>query len=92
MCFSLLYDSFILCLQISCCDYHSAAVTESGCVFTFGSKECGKLGHGRDNPSGSLGRVNEIAKFYDVDNRTLIPNVKIGYVSVYIDSMYRCMV
>lgn len=72
-----------LVLQIACCDYHCAVVTESGRVFTFGSKENGKLGLGRDVPSTSVGHVTEVSKFYGTDERTLMPNVKIGYVSVY---------
>lgn len=50
-------------------------------MYTFGSKENGKLGHGRDNPTGSVGHVTEVTKYYDVDEQTLIPNVKIGHVS-----------
>lgn len=68
----------LLFIQIACGDYHCAAVTESGRIFTFGSKENGKLGHGRDAASGY---VNEVTKFLDVDEQTLILDVKIGYVS-----------
>ena len=63
-------------------------LTESGRVFTFGSKENGKLGHGREFPSGSTGSVAEVEKFYQADERTLIPNVKIGHVSTSRLCMY----
>ena len=35
-------------------------MTTSGDLYTFGSKENGKLGHGRDSPSGSIGHVTQI--------------------------------
>ena len=56
-------------------------MAESGRLYTFGSKENGKLGHGRDFPSSSTGNVTEVTKFYQADEQTLIPHVKIGYVS-----------
>ena len=31
-----------------------------------------------------MGRVTEVAKYYEVDEQTLIPNVQIGYVSPYV--------
>ena len=67
--------------QIACCDYHSAAVSTVGHLYTFGSKENGKLGHGRDVPSGSTGNVIQVSKFLDSDQTTDMGDVRIGYVS-----------
>ena len=67
--------------QVACCDYHSAAVSTVGHLYTFGSKENGKLGHGRDVPSGSTGNVLQISKFLDSDQTTDMGDVRIGYVS-----------
>ena len=64
------------------CDYHCAAVTTNGCLYTFGSKENGKLGHGRDVPSGSIGHVTQVMKFMDSDENTELVDIKIGYVSL----------
>ena len=74
-----------LLTQISCCDYHSAAISTIGHLYTFGSKENGKLGHGRDVPSGSTGNVTRVAKFLDSDQTTDMGDVRIGYVSCYYD-------
>ena len=52
-----------------------------GHLYTFGSKENGKLGHGRDVPSGSTGNVHRVAKFLDSDRTTDMGDVRIGYVS-----------
>ncbi len=71
-------------LQLACCDYHCAAVTTTGDVYTFGSKENGKLGLGRDTPSGSTGHVTQVTKFMDSDETTELANIKIGYVSCLI--------
>ena len=89
------------CIQISCCDYHSAAISTIGHLYTFGSKENGKLGHGRDVPSGSTGNVTRVAKFLDSDETTDMGDIRIGYVSccyVFIGHiiymymyMYMCM-
>ena len=67
--------------QVSCCDYHAAAVSTTGHLYTFGSKENGKLGHGRDVPSGSTGNVTRVSKFFDSDQTTDMGDVRIGYVS-----------
>ena len=69
--------------QLACCDYHCAAVTTRGDLYTFGSKENGKLGVGRDVSSGSTGHVTQITKFLDSDEMTELADVKIGYVSVF---------
>ena len=52
-----------------------------GHLYTFGSKENGKLGHGRDVPSGSTGNVTRVAKFLDSDQTTDMGDIRIGYVS-----------
>ena len=52
-----------------------------------GSKEHGKLGRGRDVPSGSLGVVGKVEKFLDSDEQTEIEDVKIGYVSIDVISL-----
>jgi len=36
--------------SISCGDLHSAYITSSGALFTFGENSQGQLGHGRENP------------------------------------------
>ena len=56
-------------------------MTTSGDLYTFGSKENGKLGHGRDTPSGSIGHVTQITRFLDSDEQTEWEEVKIGHVS-----------
>jgi len=55
-------------------------VSEDGCVFTFGSQDSGKLGHGRESFWSGVGRVTEITRFHDSDGDSQIPEVKIGYV------------
>ena len=72
----------IFLFQIACCDYHCAVVTETGRVLTFGSKDQGKLGHGRDVPPSTVGHVTEVARYYGANAQALVPNVKIGHVSV----------
>ena len=65
---------------MACCDYHSAAVTTTGELYTFGSKENGKLGLGRDTPSGSAGHVTRVTRFLDTDEQTELEDVVIGNV------------
>ena len=75
--------------QISCCDYHSAAVSTIGHLYTFGSKDNGKLGHGRDAPPGANGTVTRVTKFLDSDQTTDMGDIRIGYVSccvVFVDA------
>ena len=57
-------------------------ITEGGNVWTFGSKENGKLGHGRDRPPGSMGRPALVEKFHN-EQAQVMPDVKIGYVSIF---------
>ena len=56
-------------------------MTTNGDLYTFGSKENGKLGLGRDTPSGSVGHVTQVTRFLDSDELTELANTKIGYVS-----------
>ena len=79
--FSLSSPLLSLLLQLASCDYHCAAVTTGGDLYTFGSKENGKLGRGRDSPSGSIGHVTQITRFLDSDEQTEWEDVKIGCVS-----------
>ena len=81
----------LILTQISCCDYHSAAISTIGHLYTFGSKENGKLGHGRDVPSGSTGNVTRVSKFLDSDQTTDMGDIRIGYVSCYCDCVYSCL-
>ena len=81
----------LILTQISCCDYHSAAISTIGHLYTFGSKENGKLGHGRDVPSGSTGNVTHVSKFLDSDQTTDMGDIRIGYVSCYRDCVYSCL-
>ena len=71
-----------LLFQLATCDYHVAAVTTTGRLFTFGSKEHGKLGLGRNVPSGSVGPVSEVTTFLDGDENSEMDNVKIRFVSL----------
>ena len=66
-------------------------MSEDGRVFTFGSKDSGKLGHGRESIWGRVGQVAEIAEYYDVDGQTQLPRVKIGYVRVATAEPSFCM-
>ena len=63
------------CLQIACCDYHCAAVSSSGVLYTFGSN---KLPVGHEVPSS----VATADCFLDSDEQTVMSNVRIGYVSL----------
>ena len=65
--------------QVATCDYHTAVVTSNGQLYTCGAKENGKLGHGSQGPSGSLGRITRVTKFLDSDEQTDM-DVKVGYV------------
>lgn len=72
---------FLLVPKLSACDYHVAAVTMSGRLFMFGSKDHGKLGLGRNAPSGSTCPPTEVANFYAGDETNEMEDVKIGFVS-----------
>lgn len=45
-----------MCRRVSCGETHTAVVTESGALYTFGSNTNGELGHG---PPGALDRIEE---------------------------------
>lgn len=67
-------------VQIACCDSHSAAVSTTGKLYTFGSKAGGKLGQGKLDSID--GKVAEVTKFLLANEQHEIPGVKIGYVSI----------
>ena len=69
-------------VQIATCDNHSAAVTTTGKLYTFGSKAGGKLGQGKLDSID--GKVAVVSKFLMANEQQEIPDVRIGYVSVYL--------
>lgn len=69
-------------------------MTSSGRLFMFGSKEYGKLGLGRNVPSGSACPPTEVAHFFTGDESNEMEDVKIRFVSrlfaVYIRHVRMC--
>lgn len=69
--------------QIAAGDYHCAALTSNGELYTMGSKENGKLGQGSSSSASSrnTSTVGKVEKFYGADESTQLNDVAIGYVS-----------
>lgn len=51
-------------MQVACGPYHTAAVTSTGCLFTWGHGLCGKLGHGSEESFYSPKRVQALDNYY----------------------------